>query len=88
MNTLMPRDGVTFCTTEHGAVVLDTAAGHFYGLDPVAATAWTALTAGGDIGDAITAVLARFDIDEPTARTDLTRLITELREGHLLVSTP
>lgn len=88
MSALAPRNGVTFCTAEHGAVLLDTAAGQFYGLDPVAATAWTALAEGGDITDAITAVLTRFDIDEPTARTDLTRLITDLRERNLLASTP
>jgi hypothetical protein len=87
MHALAPRDGVTFCRSEHGAVLLDTAAGQFYGLDPVAATAWTAIAERGDITDALTAVLARFDIDEPTARTDLTRLITALRERNLLTDT-
>lgn len=88
MSTLVPRDGVTFCSTDHGTVLLDTTAGTFFGLDPVAATAWTALATSGEFEGALAAVLTRFEIDEATARGHLDRLITDLRGHNLLASTP
>lgn len=88
MRTLRAREGVVFQTTEHGAVLLDVTTGQFYGLNPVAAVAWTALTRAGTIKDAVAAVLDRFDIDEGAARTDVNGLIVALRSRGLLSSTP
>lgn len=88
MRTLQPREGVVFRTTEHGAVLLDVTTGQFYGLNPVAAVAWTALARAGTTEEVIAAVLDRFDIDEGAARTDVNGFISALCSRGLLSSTP
>ncbi|MGH3852543.1 MAG: PqqD family protein [Pseudonocardiaceae bacterium] len=88
MSALQPREGIVFQTTEHGAVLLDVTTGQFYGLNHVAAVAWTALARAGTTEDAVAAILDRFDIDEPVARTDVNGLITALCSRGLLSSTP
>ncbi|MBV9140572.1 MAG: PqqD family protein [Pseudonocardiales bacterium] len=62
--------------------------GQFYGLNPVAAVAWTTLAHAGSTEDVVAAVLERFEIDEGTARTDVYGFIGALRSRGLLSSTP
>jgi hypothetical protein len=88
VSTLLPRDGVTFCTNEEGTVLLDTNRGRFYGLNPAAAVAWTVLAGGRDAEDAVQAVLACFDIDQSAARRDVNDLLAVLTEHGLLECSP
>lgn len=69
-------------------VLLDVNTGQFYGLNPVAAVAWTALVRAGTTEDVVAAVLDCFDIDEGAARTDVNGLITALRSRGLVTNTP
>ncbi|MFB4267236.1 PqqD family peptide modification chaperone [Nonomuraea sp. GTA35] len=72
MPVLHAREGVR-CThiTDEGAVLLDTRAGLFYGLNPAAAVIWAAVTSASDgepLDRATSAVVARFAVDDATAR--------------------
>lgn len=73
-----PARHVRFRTTCDGGVLLDAKNGHMYGLNPVAATAWTAIVAGGGVDNAVRSIVAVFDVDEETVRTDVTVLIEGL----------
>ncbi|MEV4471215.1 PqqD family peptide modification chaperone [Nonomuraea sp. NPDC049504] len=90
MPVLHAREGIR-CThiTDEGAVLLDTRAGLFYGLNPAAAVIWAAVTSAGD-GDgepldrATSAVVARFAVDDATAREDAHAHLALLIEQGLL----
>ena len=88
MSRLLPRDHVRLLSSEHGAVLLDTSHGQFYGLNPAGAIAWTALASGGDREDAVAAVVAHFDIDDSTVRRDVDDLVALLLTHGLIEAAP
>ena len=70
-------------------VLLNVETGHYFGLDPVGGRVWTLLHAsesGLTLEALADAVSQEFDVDRPTALTDLTALIGELEAHHLLVA--
>ena len=66
-------------------VILDVAAGLYFGLDGVGARAWTLLAAGRTAGEVADAILAEFETTRETVEADLAALIHELVERRLLV---
>ena len=65
-------------------VILHLGAGEYFSLDPVGSTIWDQLTAGKTPGEAVAVLIAQYDVDETTARTDVERLATELVAAGLL----
>jgi hypothetical protein len=59
-------------------VLLDFGRGEYYGLDEVGALLWKTAEARRSIGDAVSAILARYDIDRVRVETDVLALAHEL----------
>lgn len=60
------------------AVLLDLAAGVYFGLDRVGTRIWQLLEQHGDTEPIVRAMLEEYDVEEPLLRADLDRLILEL----------
>jgi hypothetical protein len=72
------RDQVS-CELEGEAVILGLADGVYYGLNPVAASAWSLLERQPcTIGELRDAVVAQFEVDAPTAEADLVELLGDM----------
>ncbi len=67
-------------------VLLHLGAGMYYSLDPVGATIWETLSEGRSTDEAVAAVVAGYDVDEPTARADAQKLVEELLAKGLIES--
>ena len=59
-------------------VLLDFGRGEYYGLDEAGALLWKTAEAKGTIGDAVTAIVARFDADRARVEADILALAKEL----------
>jgi hypothetical protein len=59
-------------------VLLDFGRGEYYGLDEVGALLWKMAEAKRSIGDAVTAVVERYDADRTRVETDVLALAAEL----------
>jgi hypothetical protein len=72
------RDQVS-CELEGEAVILGLADGVYYGLNPVAATAWALLERQPcTIAELRDAVVDEFEVDAPTAEADLVELFGDM----------
>jgi hypothetical protein len=65
-------------------VILDLGQGQYFSLSAVGATVWERMEGGATLDDAICSVVARYDVDEATARTDVDALIDDLVRAGLL----
>jgi len=65
-------------------VVLHLANGTYFGLDPVGALLWDALTRGELPSAACDMILDRFEIDRETVEEDLRQFLGELAQGDLI----
>jgi hypothetical protein len=65
-------------------VVLHLGVGEYFSLDPVGSTIWDQLAGGKTAEEAVAILLAEYDVDELTARTDVERLANELVAAGLL----
>jgi hypothetical protein len=59
-------------------VLLDFGRGEYYGLDEVGAMLWRTAEARGTIGDAVSAVLAKFEADRTRVEADVLALAKDL----------
>ncbi|MEX1133343.1 MAG: PqqD family protein [Acidimicrobiia bacterium] len=66
------------------AVLLHMGTEVYFGLDPVGAKMWEALTETGDIDTAGARLLEEFDVDEDRLLSDLIDLVAQLRDQGLL----
>jgi hypothetical protein len=78
---LRNRPYLTVTQTEYGAVLLDTKTGHYWQMNPSAATAAQALLDGGDADDAVRRVTDHFDVDTARATDDVRALIEAMRSA-------
>ncbi len=65
-------------------VVLNLETGVYFGLDGVGTDIWNALRKGGRVEDALTAVLAQYEVPEATLADDLLRFVNQLASKGLL----
>lgn len=65
-------------------VILDLKSGTYFGLDAVGTRVWQLLVEHGRVQPVLDALLAEYDVDEETLRADLTELLRQLRDKHLL----
>ena len=70
------------------AVLLHAITKRYFRLNDTGAWIWRGLEAGLRADALLDHVRARFDIDEPTARAEIDRVIAELHERDLLAARP
>jgi hypothetical protein len=67
------------------AAILDLDSAVYYGLNPVGARIFELLQQPRPLGEVLATVLAEYEVDESTARTDLLALVEELLDRRLVV---
>jgi hypothetical protein len=77
---------VVFQEVEGEMVLLDLESARYYVLDDVGTRIWQLLTEHGDVEQVVSSMLAEFDVDEATFRTDLDALLTRLTAAGLVVA--
>ena len=65
-------------------VLLDLASGIYFGLDGVGQKIWEAVTEGRSLGEAATAVVNDYEVDEPQAQSDVIEFAADLLARGLL----
>ncbi|OSZ61240.1 HPr-rel-A system PqqD family protein [Streptomyces pharetrae CZA14] len=81
--TLRFSDDVSTAETQYGTVLLDQRTGEYWELNPTGALVVRTLMDDGETA-AITALVARFDIDRDRAEQDVTALVRDLRDAGLV----
>ncbi|WP_310725932.1 lasso peptide biosynthesis PqqD family chaperone [Streptomyces sp. N2A] len=76
---------VSTAETDYGTVLLDERSGDYWELNPTGTLVIKSLLDGGEEGDAVDALVARFDIDRAQAAQDVAALVQELRASGLAV---
>ncbi|MER7149850.1 lasso peptide biosynthesis PqqD family chaperone [Streptomyces lydicus] len=74
---------VSTAETDYGTVLLDERSGDYWELNPTGTLVIKTLLDGGEEGDAVDALVARFDIDRAQATQDVATLVQELRASGL-----
>ncbi|MFI9824194.1 lasso peptide biosynthesis PqqD family chaperone [Streptomyces sp. NPDC052013] len=82
--TLRFDTDVSTAQTEYGTVLLDQRSGEYWELNPTGALVVRTLMNGGDEAAAVTALVARFEIDRDRAEQDVTALVRDLRAAGLV----
>lgn len=77
---------VTAKVIDGEAIIINLANGMYYSLDQTGAVAWVLLGAGHSVDEAADALAERFGVEADTARTDLAKLVNDLKEQNLIVS--
>jgi hypothetical protein len=83
---LRPAPDVVFREVEGEMVLLDLAAGRYFGLDEVGTRMWQVLTEADTLEAACEQLVGEFEVEPERLREDLLGLVEELRESGLLVS--
>jgi len=65
-------------------VLLDLASGMYFGLDGVGQKIWEAVTEGRSLGEAATAIVNDYEVDETQAQTDVIEFAADLVARGLL----
>jgi len=79
---------VHFQGLQEEIVLLDTQSDAYIGLNPSAATVWTALARGDSEDQAVDALIARYGIADDVATRDVAGLIADLLRRGLLAEAP
>ena len=66
-------------------VLLDLKSGIYFGLDGVGKQIWESVSDGNNLAQAVTIIVAEYDVDEAQAQTDVIEFATELVTRGLLV---
>ena len=82
---MKPAPGVVFQEIEGETVLLDVEAERYYALDEVGSRCWELLAEHGDLEKVVASMLAEFDVDEATLRSDLEGLLEQLSAAGLVV---
>jgi hypothetical protein len=80
-----PAPRVLYQAVEGEVVLLDPKAERYYLLDDVGARFWLLLAEHGDVDKVVSSMLAEFDVDEATLRSDLDTLMSKLSAAGLVV---
>jgi len=65
-------------------VLLDLASGLYFGLDGVGKVIWKSVSAGESLGDAVSTIVARFEVEQDQAAADVLTFAGTLVEKGLL----
>ena len=66
-------------------VILHLEKGVYFGLDAVGTAIWEALVAGNTVGEAVNAILTKYDVSEEQAMADACALVSQLTEAGIAV---
>jgi hypothetical protein len=80
------REHVAFAETDYGTALLDEQSGLYWLVNSTGALALQALLDGGDMEQAIAAVLDRYLVDRDTVTRDVHNLLDRLREAGLVAT--
>jgi hypothetical protein len=80
-----PASQVLFQEVDGEMVLLDPQAERYYTLDDVGTRFWQLLAEHADMDTVVAAMLAEFDVDEGTLRSDLDALMARLSAAGLVV---
>jgi hypothetical protein len=78
------QPNVQFVRVEGDFVLMDLAAGLYFGLDPVASHIWQSLSDHGDPARAAEELARDYEVDPEQARADIERWIAELETKGLV----
>lgn len=78
-------DNVLFQQINNECVLLDMDSEQYFGLNDVGARIWQILSENGDTEKALSQLLAEYETDEITLRTDMVNLLTELGNEKLII---
>lgn len=77
---------VVFAQLGDESILLNTTTGLYFGLDPIGTSIWIRLSEGANDEQIHAALLAEYDVDAEVLRSDLRRLLGELRGRGLISS--
>jgi hypothetical protein len=80
--TVQPH--VVFAQLGDESILLNTTTGLYFGLDPIGTSIWMRLGEGADAEQIHAELLGEYDVDTDVLRTDLERLLGELRGRGLI----
>ena len=66
------------------AIIINLANGVYYSLDKVGGLVWEQIVAMSSVGEAVSAVVARYDVRHDQAQSDVERLLTQLLDEQLI----
>jgi hypothetical protein len=78
------RAGLHWVEADGEIVALDDRSMHYLSANPTGALIWQALVEGTTRDELVEAVVAEFDVDQPTAGTDVDAFLAELSRLGLL----
>ncbi|HTI60182.1 PqqD family protein [Mucilaginibacter sp.] len=78
-------DNVLFQQINNECVLLDMDSEQYFGLNDVGARIWQILSEDGDTEKALSQLLAEYETDEITLRSDMVNLLTELGNEKLII---
>jgi len=73
---------------EGEAVILDTDASEYYGLNEVGTRIWTLLEEPKTFGELVSALLEEYDVDRDQCEEDVSKLLHQMMEKDLLNAQP
>jgi hypothetical protein len=76
------------CEMQGELLILQTASGIYYGLDPVGKLVWDQMTEPKPVGGIRDALLAEYEVDRGTCTRDLVALLEELASKRLIEVSP
>ena len=85
LTSVRPAPNVLFQELEGETVLLHMGTERYYGLNEVGTRFWQLLTEHGSTQAALNQMLMEFEVDEPTLRADLARLLSELAAARLVI---
>jgi hypothetical protein len=83
-SALQAAPGVVFQEVEGEMVLLDLEGERYYVLDDIGTRCWQLLNEHGDVEKIVASMLAEFDVDEATLRSDIDALLGRLSEARLV----
>lgn len=82
------QEGLSWREIDGEVVVLDTDRSHYLNLNPTGCVLWLRLADGATEPQLVEKLMEEFDVDEPTARSDVAAFIASCRENDLLAEEP
>ncbi len=65
-------------------VILDLASGIYFGLDGVGKCIWESISDGRDLSEAVSSIIAEYEVDQAQAEADTLAFVNELVDKGLL----
>jgi hypothetical protein len=78
------KEGVLFQELSGEAILLDSKAGIYFGLNDVGTRTWKLLEAGETLAQIIPVIVSEFDTTTEVATTDLVALVEQLEDRQLI----